>query len=251
MSRERASRTKNKGGSAAHAAKKRNQVCAVILFVSAALWSPVSADDLPPVQSPPADPVHISLSGYLSGFVPVDHDLSVGRSRVPNTDLRTMAGAGIKFEAYPAFTRHMVGGEIEGFVSGGSIKAPPMMSASGLSQAQGTLITLTTMYNLMLRYPGRILRPYFGAGAGIWTGILYNVNMTSSNATVGGSSRDSSFAYQFLGGMRAFVTTNLFVFGEYKYFVTTYRWEQVGAGDVAVNLDFRTHIISGGIGWSF
>jgi opacity protein-like surface antigen len=215
------------------------------------LWSPVSADDLPPVQSPPADPVTISLSGYLSGFVPVDQGLSVGGSRVPHTDLRSMAGAGIKFEAYPAFTRHMVGGEIEGFVSGGSIKAPPMMSASGLSQAQGTLITLTTMYNLMLRYPGRILQPYLGAGAGLSTGILYNVNMTSSNATAGGSSRDSSFAYQFLGGLRAFVTTNLFVFGEYKYFVTTYRWEQVGAGDVAVNLDFHTHIVSGGIGWSF
>ncbi len=250
MSRERASPTKNKIGSAARAVKVGTQACAAILFVPVVLWSPVNADDLPPVQSPPADPV-ISLSGYFSGFVPVDQDLSVGGNRVPHTDLRSMAGAGIKFEVYPAFTRHMVGGEIEGFVSGGIIKAPPMMSASGLSQAQGTLITLTTMYNLMLRYPGRILQPYLGAGAGLSTGILYNVNMTSSNATAGGSSRDSSFAYQFLGGLRAFVTTNLFVFGEYKYFVTTYRWEQVGAGDVAVNLDVHTHIISGGIGWSF
>ena len=110
MSKERASPTKNKVGFAARALKTSFRACAAILFVSVVLWSPVNADEPPLEQSPPADPVHISLSGYLNGFVPVDPDLSVGGSRVPDTDLRTMAGAGIKFEAYPAFTRHMVGG---------------------------------------------------------------------------------------------------------------------------------------------
>ena len=124
MSRERASPTKNKGDSAARAGKIWFQACAAILFVSVVLWGPVNAEETPPEQSPTTDPVHISLSGYLNGFIPVDPDLSVGGSRVAHADLRSMAGAGIKFEASPAFTRHMVGGEIEGFVSGGSIKAP-------------------------------------------------------------------------------------------------------------------------------
>lgn len=41
------------------------------------------------------------------------------------------------------------------------------------------------------------------------------------------------------------------LFREYKYFGTKYSWDSEGSGDSNVKLDFRTHIISGGLGWSF
>jgi hypothetical protein len=51
--------------------------------------------------------------------------------------------------------------------------------------------------------------------------------------------------------VRAFVTKKLFLFGEYKYFVTNYSWGSEGASTQRVKLDFQTQIVSGGIGWSF
>ena len=107
------------------------------------------------------------------------------------------------------------------------------------------------MYNLMLRYSGETIQPYIGAGVGSSTGILYNVNIQSGNVGLLGTSGDLAFAYQFIGGVRAFVTKQLFLFGEYKYFVTQYSWESEGGGHSKVKLDFQTHIVSGGIGISF
>ena len=43
----------------------------------------------------------------------------------------------------------------------------------------------------------------------------------------------------------------LFVFGEYKYYVVKYSWDSEGAGNTKIHLDFQTHLVSGGLGWSF
>lgn len=195
--------------------------------------------------------VDLLLSGHLIGFFPQNEDLSVGDNRIPFTDVRGTIGAGIKFDAYPWFTKKIVGAEIEVFGLGGSVRAPRTTSGTGTTQAQSSLIAITTMYNLMLRYPGETIQPYIGAGVGSSTGILYNANIQSGNVGLSGTSGDLAFAYQFLGGVRAFVTKQLFLFGEYKYFVTNYSWDSEGAGNQRVKLDFQTHIMSGGIGWSF
>jgi len=195
--------------------------------------------------------VDLLLSGHLIGFFPQNEDLSVGGNRIPYTDVRGTIGAGIKFDIYPWFTKKIVGAEIEAFGLGGSVRAPRTTSGTGTTQAQGSLIAITTMYNLMLRYPGETIQPYIGAGVGSSTGILYNANIQSGNVGLSGTSGDLAFAYQFLGGVRAFVTKKLFLFGEYKYFVTNYSWDSEGAGNQRVKLDVQTHIVSGGIGWSF
>jgi opacity protein-like surface antigen len=191
------------------------------------------------------------LSGHVFGMFPRDEDLSVGGNRTPNTDVRGTFGAGIKFDIYPWFTKKILGAEIEVFGLGGSVRAPRTSSGSGTTQAQGSLIAITTMYNLMLRYPGEIIQPYIGAGVGSSTGILYNANIQSGNVGLSGTSGDLAFAYQFLGGVRAFVTKQLFLFGEYKYFTTNYSWGSDSASTERVTLDFQTQIVSGGIGWSF
>lgn len=210
------------------------------------------AQEVPPQpvpSSPPTKKIDLYLSGHVMGLFPRDKDLSVGGNRISNTDVRGTIGAGIKFDAYPWFTKKILGAEIEAFGLGGSVRAP--RTISGTTQAQGSLITVNTMYNLMLRYPGETVQPYIGVGGGTSTGILYNVNITSGNIGLTGSSGDFAFAYQFLGGVRTFVTKKLFLFGEYKYFATKYSWDSEGAGNQRIKLDFQTHIVSGGIGWSF
>jgi opacity protein-like surface antigen len=241
----------NQHGKTAMADRVRIRACmaalgAVVLFIG---WSGgACGQGVPPL---PVKKFDLYLSGHVIGLFPQDKDLSVGGNRILNTDVRGTVGAGIKFDIYPWFTKNIVGAEIEVFGLGGSVRAPRTTSGSGTTQAQGSLIAITTMYNLMLRYPGETIQPYIGAGVGSSTGILYDVNIQSGNVGLSGTSGNLAFAYQFLGGVRAFVTKKLFLFGEYKYFVTNYSWGSEGAGTQQVKLDFQTNIVSGGIGWSF
>ena len=195
--------------------------------------------------------VDLLLSGHVIGVIPQDQGLSVGGGSIQNTDVRGTIGAGIKFDVYPSFTRKMLGAEIEAFGLGGSVRAPRTTSGGGTTQAQANLIAVSTMYNLMLRYPGDIVQPYIGAGIGSSTGFLYNVNIQSGNTGLSGNSGDWTFAYQFLGGVRTFITKKFFLFGEYKYYVAKYGWDSEGAGNTKVKLDFQAHLVSGGLGWSF
>lgn len=219
-------------------------------------WGPAHAQETnDPSTSPPENKaekkVDFLLSGHLIGLFPQDKDLSVGGNRIPNTNVRGTLGAGIKFDIYPWFTNKVLGAEIETFGLGGSVRAPKTTSGIGTSQAQGSLVAISTMYNLMLRYPGDTIQPYVGIGAGSSTGILYNANIQSGNVGLTESAGNLAFAYQFLGGVRTFITNRFFLFGEYKYFVTKYTWDSEGAGNRKVTLDFQTHLVSGGIGWSF
>ncbi len=236
-----------------HLAMKRLVVVA-LFALNASVGHAQETGDAAPQDPPPSrlkQKVDLLLSGHIIGLFPQDKDLSVGGNRIPNTDVRGTIGAGVKFDAYPWFTKKIVGMEIEVFGLGGSVKAPRTTSGSGTTQAQGSLIAISTMYNLMLRYPSDVVQPYIGIGAGTSTGILHNVNIQSGNIGLTGSSGDWAFAYQFLGGVRAFVTKKLFLFGEYKYYVTKYSWDTEGAGNPKVKLDFQTHLVSGGLGWSF
>lgn len=205
----------------------------------------------PAVQKRPEKKVDLLLSGHLIGVIPENKGLSVGGSTIPNTDVRGTIGAGVKFDVYPWFTNKILGAEIEAFGLGGSVRAPRTTSGAGITQARANVISVSTMYNLMLRYPGDILQPYIGVGVGSSTGILYNVNVQSGNTSLSGNAGDWTFAYQFLGGIRTFLTPRFFLFGEYKYYVAKYSWDSEGAGNPKIKLDFQTHLVSGGLGWSF
>lgn len=106
--------------------------------------------------------IDLYLSGHIMGLLPQDKDLSVGGSRIPHTDVRGTIGAGIKFDAYPWFTKKILGAEIEAFGLGGSVRAPRTTSGTGTTQAQGSLIAVNTRYNVILRYPGETIQPYIG-----------------------------------------------------------------------------------------
>ena len=107
----------------------------------------------------------------------------------------------------------------------------------------------------LLRYPGETIQPYIGIGAGLSGGFARDLNLQHSTiGTVHENAADGAFAYQFLGGVRANVTERMFLFTEYKYFVANYQWESEvanGARGPSFTMNYRAHIISGGIGFTF
>lgn len=109
------------------------------------------------------------------------------------------------------------------------------------------------MVNVLARYPGEIIQPYVGVGIGVSGGQLSDANIQVASSQLTGKAGDGAGAFQFLGGVRAYVTKMIFLFGEYKYFAANYKWESEGisTGSPSVNFDFRTQIVSGGIGISF
>jgi opacity protein-like surface antigen len=234
-----------------HAIRRWTAVSGLLIGIFASGTSVAAGQEPAPPPFGRDDKVDLLLSGHVIGVIPQDKGLSVGGSTIPTIDVRGTIGAGMKFDVYPWFTKKLLGAEIETFGLGGSVRTPRTTSGVGTTQGQANLIAISTMYNLMLRYPGELIQPYIGVGAGSSTGILYNVNIQSGNSSLSGNSGDWTFAYQFLGGLRVFLTTQFFLFSEYKYYVAKYSWDSDGTGNTKLKLDFQTHLVSGGIGWAF
>ena len=119
--------------------------------------------------------------------------------------MRGSGGAGVKVGVFPPFVSKVFGIEGEVFGAGGSVKAPRVTSGTGTTQADGSLITINQMFNLIARYPGEIIQPYAGVGGGWSAGLLKDVYIQSGNIGLTGSSGDVTFAHQFLGGVRAYL----------------------------------------------
>lgn len=180
----------------------------------------------------------------ILGTIPKNKNLSSGETIIPNTDERGSAGAGLKAGVFPAFAGGIVGVEGEVFGHGGKLSAP---------QAQSNLTAVNLMVNLLARYPGEIMQPYVGVGVGLSHGVLSDANIQVRSNQLTGSAVSMNFGYQFLGGVRAYVTRKVFLFGEYKYFAVNYNWQsgERDSGNPSVNLKFQTQIVSGGVGITF
>ncbi|ALA60928.1 outer membrane protein [Nitrospira moscoviensis] len=206
--------------------------------------APPAGGPTPTSASPPKAKNEFYGALSILGTIPIDENLDVGGTAVPNTNVKGSVGAGLKAGIIPKFTNGMVGVEGEVFGHGGNVTAP---------QAQGDLAVINFMVNVIARYPGEVIQPYIGTGIGVSAGQLSDANIRAGSSQLTGKSTDGAFAYQFLGGIRAYVTKGIFLFGEYKYFAANYKWESegIGTGSPATKLDFRTQIVSGGIGISF
>jgi opacity protein-like surface antigen len=197
----------------------------------------------------------IYISPYVLGTIPVDKNLSESGNGFPTqtyqgTNINSSIGAGVKAGAFPGFAAGILGLEGEIFGHGGKLKTPD----GAFPSADAKLTVVNFMLNVLARYPGDILQPYIGAGIGVSYAKLGDLNLQSSTGTSTGEARDAFFAYQFLAGARAYVHKNVYLFGEYKYFGSTYNWESEVSGGGAgpdTSLNFRTHIVAGGVGISF
>lgn len=180
----------------------------------------------------------------ILGTIPKDEDLTVNGTTIFDTNVKGSAGAGLKAGIFPKFAWGVFGVEGEVFGHGGTLSA---------SQAQSDLTVINFMVNVLARYPGEIIQPYIGVGVGVSADRLRDANIQVAGSQLTGKTGDGTGAFQFLGGVRAHVTKQVFIFGEYKRFGANYTWESEGisTGSPSVKFDFRTHIVSGGIGISF
>ena len=103
------------------------------------------------------------------------------------------------------------------------------------------------MVNLLARYPGDMIQPYIGAGIGVSVAQLRDINFQTSSGAMTGKGSDVAFAYQFLAGLLAYVNKKVYLFGEYKYFGSSYNWKSEtasGSAGPTTSLTFHTHLVS-------
>ncbi len=119
----------------------------------------------------------------------------------PNFDLKNSLAYGGKIGVYP-FHRSL-GFELDVFHSTPHVK--------NLDDIPGIHLAVTNIgANILLRYPGVTFQPYLGAGPALLIARLSNSATTQQDTQV-------SIGYNFLTGIRAFVTPNVALFTEYKY----------------------------------
>jgi opacity protein-like surface antigen len=196
-------------------------------------------------ETPPREEVYGAI--VLIGSLAQNRNLSVGGEALASTRVKNGGGVGFKAGVFPAFTSYVVGIQAESFALGNRLTAPASAGSSGIQSGSGTLLTTSTMVSLLVQYPGKQFKPYAGIGMGWSTAFLVDAQLTSGATTQTGNLRDTSFAFQYMAGLRAHLTEMVFVFGEYKYFASRYQWN----GSLEPSLDFRTHLVAIGVGLSF
>ena len=195
------------------------------------------------------------ISLYILGSNPLNRNVELSDDPFPQTSVGGGLGGGIKVGSYPAFANRILGIEAELFGHNGDIVAPLTTTGGVTRSANATLNVVNAMVNLLLRYPGDVLQPYVGVGGGLSGGFLRGADIQQSQiGTFTGNAGDAAFGYQFLAGLRVNVSERFFLFSEYKYFLANYKWESedvLGAAGPSASLDFRTHIVAGGVGFKF
>ncbi len=195
------------------------------------------------------------VSVYMQGSRPLNRPVRLQEDPFANTDVQGGLGGGLKIGFFPAFAGRFVGLEAELSGLDGKVNAPTATSGGVTRSANFRLQSINAMANLLLRYPGEVIQPYVGVGAGLSGGFARDLNLQhSSIGVVHENAADGAFAYQFIGGLRANVAERLFLFTEYKYFVANYQWESEfvnGSRGPSFTLNYRTHLIAGGIGFQF
>lgn len=195
------------------------------------------------------------VSLFMQGSQPLNRPVRLQDDPYTNTDVQGGLGGGLKVGLFPAFAGRMVGLEAE--VSGldGKVDAPARTTGGVTRSANFRLQSINAMANLLLRYPGDRIQPYIGIGAGLSGGFARDLNLQhSSVGVIRENAADGAFAYQFIGGVRANVSERVFLFTEYKYFVANYQWESEfadGSHGPSFTMNYRAHILSGGLGFRF
>ncbi|MGQ0812297.1 MAG: outer membrane protein [Nitrospiraceae bacterium] len=222
---------------------------------------PTTAQDSSKSTSPETTPqtssgtteVYLSLS--VIGSNPVNRPLKLEGDAFPGATVGGGLGAGIKAGAFPAAWGGYVGLEGEFYGINGDVNALQSTVGGVTRSARATLNVFNTMVNILFRYPGEIIQPYVGAGVGLSGGFARDLNIQHSQlGNVNENAGDAAFAFQLIGGVRANVGDRWFLFSEYKYFGANYNWQSElpnGANGPAFSLNYRTHLVSGGIGLRF
>jgi opacity protein-like surface antigen len=183
----------------------------------------------------------VELSIYALGSRPRDVDVFNQESTV-SPSMRQGFGAGLKVGLFPSALHRMVGLEMDSNIHGGAISFPNIDHGQDHETGRSDLLISNTTFNLILRYPHGMVRPYVGIGVGWSHGTLLNPNIAGRDDKDFDSAH--ALAHQFLGGGQFLISPKWFLFGEYRYFSSDYHWEGLA-------IDFRTHYGLVGAGLRF
>jgi len=199
------------------------------------VFSPFSAHAV--LEAREKEDVYLGI--YALGSLPVNTNVILAGMEGTGTAVGKGGGAGIQVAIFPAFTNRMVGVELEYFAHGATLSFP---LASGPGTGTSDLVILNSMINLLFRYPGRVIQPYIGIGAGTSQAIVVGSNIP------GRTNKDFetslTLGYQFIGGLQGNLSERTFLFSEYKHLAADYHWSKL-------SLDFRSHYVIVGIGLRF
>ncbi len=209
------------------------RILVVVITLLGYLWTPISGSGV--------EFGDIDLSVYALGSWPRDQNLYNQGTTVP-ASIQQGVGAGLKIGLFPHFTKRVVGIELDSSGHGGMLSFPNNPNGQNNGTGRSNLLVLNTMFNLVFRYPGEVVMPYVGIGAGWSHGILLNPNIQGRADKDFDSAR--AFGHQYLAGVRAMVSPKVFIFGEYRYFSANYHWEGLA-------VDFRAHYGLFGVGLHF
>ncbi len=158
--------------------------------------APVPTADATPAQ----DKTEFYVSLYIQGSHPLNRPVRLQDDPFTNTDVRGGLGGGLKVGVFPAFAGRMVGLEAELSGLDGRVDAPTATTGGVTRSANFRLQSINAMANLLLRYPGEVIQPYIGVGAGIFGGFARDLNLQHSTiGVIRENAADGAFAYQFIG----------------------------------------------------
>lgn len=194
----------------------------------------------------------VEVSVYALGAWPRDVDIFNQETTIP-ASIQDGFGAGLKVGLFPAALKRMVGLELDSNMHGTAVSFPNTANGQNNETGRSDLLIINSTFNLILRYPGEMIRPYVGIGMGWSTGVLLNPNIAGRDDQDFDSAR--AFTHQFLGGAQVILsphvplfntqqTVAIFLFGEYRYLSSDYHWEGLA-------IDFRTHYALVGVGLRF
>lgn len=114
-----------------------------------------------------------------------------------------------------------------------------------LGDSPGIHLAVTNVgANIVLRYPGVTFQPYLGAGPGIMIARLSRSIETQQDTQV-------SIGFNFLTGIRAFVTPHVALFTEYKYTDTKFGFDDAFGSFGGFDSTYRAHQLFLGVSYHF
>lgn len=153
----------------------------------------------------------------------------------PDFDLKNSLAYGGKLGVYPF--HGSLGFELDVFHSTPHVKS--------LDDIPGIHLAVTNVgANVLLRYPGVTFQPYLGAGPAILIARLSRSATTQQDTQV-------SIGFNFLTGIRAFVTPNVAVFTEYKYTDAKFGFNGAFGSIGGFDSTYRAHQLFVGVSYHF
>ena len=200
-------------------------------------------------------PTPTSAEMYVAGYGGVNFGDRInsiagtgGRAGTPGPladfDLQNSLTYGGKVGYFPGHSWYGI--EAEAFHTTPHIKSlDDDPTTSNFDPDTGAHFRITTVgVNFIARYPGRTLQPYVGAGVGAAIGRI-------GDSIVLRSDTDVAPAWNVLVGLRAFVTSNIAIFTEYKYTGATFKFDQALPPDAGFSGNYRAQHILGGLSYHF